>query len=239
MGTSSLDYYHNLWSRLPHDVSANLEFAKYVIEREKYNSSFFFGDYSAPILRWIILTLFHNKDIEVLMPIVLSEYFIFVSEPYDSMGQPTWKQLASYKGTNEMKLKSWLMRNGYQWFERFKKKRNTVSEVQSEWLEYVDYETLLLIDREEDELTDEQLLCRQRLDKAISLLSEKDKDILHILFFEKLHWEDAFAELSHYIRPTGGVEVMQQWDDKRKQTALSALKTRALIHLTNKFNSIK
>lgn len=233
--------YEQLWAQLPLKVEANLAFARLVASGEPINTRYFFGDYSFPILKWVIITLYtpKNKDIREVLYQFTGDYYDFVSGPLDDNNRPQWYQLTSYRGDNGLKLKTWLQSHGYQYFSKKKNKSDKQSSSESELIEFVDYEALLGLEDGYAECSDKDLYYRERLQRAWSTLSERDKNILHFLVIEKLHWEDAYDELNCYINPREGRVVMEQWSDKRKQDALSLMKARAIKHLVKRFNELK
>ncbi len=233
--------YEQLWSQLPLKVEANLAFAGLVANGESINTKYFFGDYSFPILKWVIITLYapKNKDIREVLYQFTGDYYDFVSGPLDDNNRPQWYQLTSYRGDNGLKLKTWLQSHGYQYFSKKKIKSDKQSSSESELIEFVDYEALLGLEDGNAECSDKDLSYRERLQRSWSTLSERDKNILHFLVIEKLHWEDAYDELNCYINPREGRAVMEQWSDKRKQDALSLMKARAIKHLVKRFNELK
>ncbi len=235
----TLDYYKSLWARLPKDISANLEFARLVSSNEKYNVNYFFEGFSVPIVKWIAISLYPDKQVEYITPFILSEYYFFVANPIDDKGKAYWYQLTSYKGLNDQKLKSWLMHNSLQWFAKKRKKQTKLQKTESELLETVDYETLLMLGKDVPDLSDEELIYRHRLQRAWDSLSEKDKDVLQLLLIDKLYWADAFEELKVYIKPKDGPDAMEKWNNKKKQDALAGLKGYAIKHLQAKFNKEK
>ncbi len=235
------EQYEKLWLSLDLSVDANLQFARHVMDREPYNTKYFFGDYSYEIIKWIAITLFSVRASETDDYIykIYGDYFEFVTNPIDDFNQPQWYQLKTYKGLNNMKLKSWLMKNAHQYFARKKKADDKRNFVEGEMIEFVDYEVLLGLGDSHESLSDEDCIYRKRLAAAWSRLSEKDKDIIQHLVLDKLNWRDAFDELSEYLNPKGGRQVMETWSDLRKQKALAMMKSRAVEHLTNRFNQVK
>lgn len=231
--------YKELWDKLPTDVSANLEFAKFVAQEEPSHSRYFWGEYSIPILKWIALTVYSNKPIEEVVPSIMAQYYFFVIRPIDEKNKPQYYQLRAYKGLNGLKLETWLKRNGRQHFVKEVKEDEQRENNTTDLLEFVDYETLLSLDCEAIELNDEELRNRERLRAAWESLTEKDKDVLHQLVIEKSYWKDAYEDLRQYIFPKDGKQVMEEWTDKRKQDALALMKARAIEHLIVKFNTVK
>lgn len=230
--------YKTLWDKLSTDILANLQFAKLVIEEEPINCRYFWGIYSKPILKWIAVSVYSGHKLEDVIPLIMTQYYIFVSNPFVD-NKPQYYQLTSYKGLNDLKLESWLKRNGKQYFVKEEKKKESQNNDATDLLEFVDYEALLSIDKEEKELNDEELRNQERLKAAWNQLSDKDKDVLHLLVIQKIYWEDAYDELNQYIYPKDGRQVMEGWSNKRKQDALANMKARAIEHLIMKFNKVK
>lgn len=241
MNNFNIQKYVDLWQLLDSSIDANLRFAELVINQEPNNTRFFFGDYSYDIIKWIAITIYsvNAKEADKVIYQLYGDYFDFVSNPIDDLKKPQWYQLKSYKGINDMKLKSWLMKNAHQFFARKKQKEDKKNISEGELLDIVDYEALLGLGDSQESLTDNECIYRDRLSKAWAALSEKDKNILHYLVIEKLYWEDAFDELNEYINPRNGRQVMRGWSDKRKQDALAMMKAQAVKHLIKKFNSFK
>lgn len=233
--------YMDMWRMLDTSVDANLQFAKLVIKGEPCNTKYFFGDYSYEIIKWIAITVFSVKAkfVDDFIYTLYGDYFEFVANPIGDDNKPQWYQLSSYKGYNNMKLKSWLMNNSHQYFARKKKKEDLRALSEGEMLDFVDYEALVNLGDSQENLSDEECIYRERLNKAWSLLSDKDKKIINKLIIEKLNWKDAFEELKEFINPRDGRQVMESWTDKRKQDALAMMKIRAVQHLSKKFNEVK
>lgn len=233
--------YMELWRMLDTSVNANLQFAQLVINREPSNTKYFFGDYSYEIIKWIAITVFSvkAKHVDDFIYTLYGDYFEFVANPIGKDNKPQWYQLSSYKGYNDMKLKSWLMNNAHQYFARKKKREESIALNESELLEFVDYEALISLGDTQEDLSDEQCIYRNRLKKAWNLLSEKDKKVIKCLILDKKNWQIAFEELKEFINPREGRQVMESWTDKRKQDALAMMKIRSVQHLSKKFNEVK
>lgn len=239
LSTGEAITYKELWECLSFNIPANLAFASLVSKEEYHNLSYFLGDYSLPILKWIVISVYSNLPVEDTIPAILGEYYEFVSSPINNNGKAGWHQLTSYKGSNDQKLKSWLMTNGKRWFVRQKLKDMKQTENETGLLDFVDYESLLSIESNVPDVSDEDLTYRDRLSKAWDHLSEKDKNVLHYLIIEKTHWSEAYEKLNVYINPKVGRVAMLSWDNKRKQDALAMMKARAIEHLIARFNQIK
>jgi len=234
-------FYSKLWNSLDSSIEANLQFARFVIQREPENTKYFFGKFSYEIVKWIALKVFSVRadEVDACIYRIYGDYFEFVTNPLDDFNQPQWYQLKSYKGLNDMKLKSWLMKNGRQFFLNKRQHEKNKIDKEGELIDFVDYEALLGVGDSLESLSDEDCIYRDRLSKAWYTLSEKDKNILYYLIIQNLNWEDAFDELNEYIKPRGGRQVMDFWSNKRKQDALALLKARAVKHLIKRFNQVK
>lgn len=233
--------YINIWNNLNSSVDANLQFAKLVITQEPNNTKYFFGDYSYEIIKWIAATIFNAKakDLDNFIYKLYGDYFEFVANPINEFNLPQWYQLKSYKGLNNMKLKSWLMKNSHQFFARKKKNEERKAFAENEMIDFVDYEALLGLGKSTDNMSDKDCVYQECLKKAWAKLSDKDRNVLTHLILEKMYWEDAFEELKELINPREGKQVMESWSDKRKQDALAMMKIRAVQHLTKRFNQLK
>lgn len=238
------DFKQNIWNLLSTDVNANLAFAQLVIAGEKHNTEYFFTQYSIPIIKWIVITVYSTADVNDVLYQFSGDYYDFVAGPGVESGTPQWYQLKRYEGRNGMKLKTWLEKHGVQYFTDKKKKTQLRSKNESNVFEYFDYEALLSIDRSVDDtvsedLSDSDLLNRRILRKAWDALSEKDKLVLQLLIIDKTPSLEAFEILKSHIHPAGGAEVMLTWNNKRKQDAVLVMKGRSLNHLIAKFNKLK
>ena len=236
MNANVLNQYREFWSSLSDDIEANLKFAKAVREGDSIHQFYFFGEYSKPILKWIIINALYTSYSDEREREISGKYYEFVAGPFKD-STPQWYQLTCYKGINNEKLHSWLKRNGCQFFRKEKIREDKKEQKMSGLLEYVDYSTLINQEDFDDTFDKEELKERiKKLYSAVELLNEKDKKVIELLFFEETEWNIAWNSLSKYINPRLGKEVMQSWSSKRKQDALALLKARALKHLIINYN---
>lgn len=230
--------YNDLWNKLSTNIAANLRFAELVSHEEPKNSRYFWGEYSNSILRWIAVSVYSGHKMDDIIPQIMTQYYLFVSNPFIDY-KHHYYQLTSYKGLKDLKLESWLKRNSKQYFVKLEKKSARENIETADMLEFVDYEALLSLNSKEKDIDDADCSRSDCLSASWNLLSDKDKDVIHLLVIQKLHWEDAYDELNHYINPKGGRQVMEGWTNKRKQDALANLKARAIEHLIIKYNKVK
>lgn len=234
----TLNKYKEFWNLLSTNVDANLKFAKKVADGDSIHQYYFFGEYSKPILSWIIFHALYKAYLPSEEREIIGKYYEFVAGPFKE-AVPQWYQLLCYKGKNDEKLHSWLKRNGCQWFRKDKIKEEKENEKLSELLEYRAYDTLNDVEDDEDFVTDERLEKDRRLSVAWEQLNDKDREVLKLMVMKESHWSDAWEILNKYISPKAGRDVMLTWTSKRKQDALALLKERAIKHLEMRYNLLK
>lgn len=233
----TLEAYKKFWDSLPTNVEANLKFAKEVVAGDVMHQNYFFGEYSKPILSWIIVHALYKPYTDKAEREITGQYYEFVAGPFkDSI--PQWYQLKWYKGINNEKLHSWLKRNGCQSFRKDKIKDDDRWKKMSDLLEFRDYSALNDVE-DDDCLSDEQLLKEQRLQAAWGMLSEKDQEVLTFMVIKELHWSESWDLLNKHMEPRAGREAMLTWIPKQKQDALAVLKKRAIEHLEERYNLLK
>lgn len=225
----------DFWKLLPIDVEANLKFAREIAKGNMMHQYYFFGDYSKPILSWIIVKALEKPATKNIERDIFGKYYEFVAGPFKD-STPQWYQLLCYKGLNGEKLHSWLKRNGRQWFTKEKIKEEKLLKKMLELLDFKDYTKLVDVEDDSEVLSQEKRQNKERLSIAWKKLSDKDQEILQLLVMDKLYWEEAWEELNKYVNPKKGREVIQMWDNKLKQDALARLKSRALKHLIINYN---
>ena len=233
----TVDIYREFWNLLPVNVEANLKFAQEVVNGDSLHQYYFFGEFSKPILSWIIVHALYKPYTDKAEREITGQYYEFVAGPFKDC-IPQWHQLKWYKGINNEKLHSWLKRNGCQSFRKDKIKAEKEFGKLSQLLEFKDYRTLN--DVEDNEyLADEQLVKEQRLQAAWGMLSEKDQEVLTLMVIKELHWSESWDLLNKHMNPRTGREAMLTWIPKQKQDALAILKKRAIEHLGERYNLLK
>lgn len=233
----TFEAYKEFWNLLPTNVEANLKFAKEVAAGDSMHQYYFFGEYSKPILSWIIVHALYKSYTTNAERAITGQYYEFVAGPFKEC-IPQWAQLKWYKGINNEKLHSWLKRNGCQWFRKDKNKEEKEWGKLSELLEFKDYGALNDVE-DNDYLSDEQLVKEQRLQTAWGMLSDKDQEVLTLMVIKELHWSESWEALNKHIHPRAGREVMLTWTPKRKQDAMALLKERAIEHLEARYKILK
>lgn len=235
-----LESYRVFWDLLPQNIEANLKFAKAVINfKDPIHSMYFWGEYSEPILAYIIMHAIKLPYAsEEDMREYSGDYEDFVMGPFDkTTGELKWYQLNAYRGENGKKLKGWLQKNGYQYFvqKEQEKKRKRNREVGGEALNKLPLKTLLGDSSIPEGLSDEDLKVMNALRSAWKELSDKDKAVLTVTVLHKLDWTEEWARLNTYVEPNDGRESMKDWTNVQKQNSISRLKNRAKKHLLKKY----
>ena len=233
----TLDTYRKIWDLLPIKVDANLKFAKEIADGDSIHQYYFFGEYSKPILSWIIVHALYKSYTPYSEREIMGQYYEFVAGPFKD-NIPQWSQLKWYKWINNEKLHTWLKRNGCQWFRKDKIKKEKEWGKLSELLEFKDYRALNDVE-DDNYLSDEQLVKEQRLQTAWGMLNDKDQEILTLMVIKELCWSESWEALNKHINPRVGREEMLTWTPKRKQDALSLLKQRAIQHLVARYKFLK
>ena len=124
----TLNKYKEFWNLLSTNVDANLKFAQKVVDGDSIHQYYFFGEYSKPILSWIIVHALYKAYHPEVEREIVGKYYEFVAGPFKDT-VPQWYQLLCYKGKNDEKLHSWLKRNGCQWFRKDKIKEENVTSI--------------------------------------------------------------------------------------------------------------
>lgn len=240
MNPEVLESYREFWKLLPKDIDANLKFAQGVINnQDPIHSMYFWGDYSEPILAYIIIkAIKHPYASEEDMREYSGDYEDFVMGPFDKeTGKSKWYQLKTYRGENGLKLKGWLQRNGYQYFIQKEQEKERINrrEAGGESLTKLPLKTLLDDSGIPEGLSDEDLKVIKALRNAWRQLCNKDKVVLTVTVLNKLHWTEEWNRLNEYVDPKGGRESMKDWTNLEKQNSISRLKNRAKKHLRKRY----
>lgn len=232
----TLESYKRIWSILPTSVEANLLFAKEVAAGNAIHQSYFFAEYSKPILSWIIVNALYKNDSPSAEREILGQYYEFVAGPFKE-SIPQWSQLRWYKGLNKEKLHTWLKRNGCQWFRKINVKE------EKSWTKLfslidISRDRALSEIEDEESISDVQLEKERYLNIAWGLLNEKDRKVLTMMVIDNKHWTESWIELSTFINPKCGRDIMNSWPPKLKQDSLARLKERALDHLSSRYKIV-
>lgn len=233
-----IDTYRKFWSLLPNSVEANLKFAQEIIKgKDPLHTTYFWGEYSKPILAYIIIhALDHPYASEELLIECSGDYYDFAAGPFEERTQlPKWYQLHTYKGKDGKKLKGWLQNHGYQYFILKEQERKKVRDAESGSLDKLPLDVLLCFDSIPEGLSDQDLKYHKALKVAWGKLSTKNQEVLRLKVISKTHWTVAWDKLHCYVDPDEDNEPMSEWCNKKKQDSIARLKRRAKDQLRDIF----
>lgn len=227
-------------------------FAKEIVYNNQIATTFFLGDYSTPLLRYIasaILRLEHFFDHVEPYQNIMGDFYTFIAAPFTGIdNNPQWHKIDLYKGENKARLYTYVSRITIRFFIKNKKEYAVRDKKSVDVLEFVDYGALLKGEYIEEESAEDNIQPLQKLRKAYLKLKERDRSVLQCLVLEKMHWAEAFEILRIYLDPLGpdkswegwSYEQKQNaidefWDNKQKQDAMAGLKKRAIEHLAKRY----
>lgn len=239
MKNKSLDLLSNLsWkelkSRLADDpeYTANLEFARRVINNYEAVVNYYVGEMSTDII---------NRINHIMKRDSYAEYYEFLSSPFNEKNKkPEWHKISLYEAI-DCKLKSYTSTISCRHFYKVANKEQKLRNSETDLLEYKDYEALLLCDQSNDDSED---ITKQWMSNAYKELSERDQLVLKCLVIEKQNSLEAYEALKDFIHPIPkdgmtSEEIKASWSVKRRQDAISLMKGQALKRLLVKYNEQK
>ena len=246
-----IEEFKKFWALLPTDVSANLEFARRVANGDVVQQAYFFGDYSIPILKYILIRGLEKSYYEGREREISDDYYCFVSgiDLDNNKLVPTWYQLVSYKGLNNQKLQSWLEHNGRQWFVKRKKadrggltggrmsdeekkrvrRTHSIDDIIGSFVH-----RQFAVDADYDaEQEREQILLL--LGERMAQLPQRDQKILRVSFDKELKWQQRWQQLQEYMPEYPYHEGDMSAEEKKAvQDRLAILKRNSLDKLKAK-----
>lgn len=217
------------------DYKANKELARRVVGNDERSVNYYIAVLSLPILNHIENKIIHRD--------ILSEFYEFLSNPYNhDTKQSEWRRVGLYKGETS-RLDTYTSVITTRHFCKVAAKEREIRDSESEWIDYVDYQSLLECTTDEDsvELIPGSKVWKAR--KAFESLSERDQLVISALVIDKMSALEAYPLIEPYIKPHAkGDKTSEQikagWSDKQKQDALSLIKGRAIKMFINKFMEI-
>ena len=224
----------NITHQLRHDsdYKTNLELASEVVANKARAVHYYLMQMGEPIMQHIENHILHRN--------VTADYYMFLSSPFDNEeDRPRWHKVELYKGL-DCRLDSYTSCIACRHFSKVAKREQERKGCEDGLLEYVDYEALLGCERTPDEDSERMQLMRE----AMSLLSEREREVLRCLVIDNMPAIDAYPLLERFItpRPKDGMtseEVKASWTTKQRQDALSLIKGRALKHLHEIFDELR
>jgi len=238
----SIDWKNISWKELKIKLSddpnflANLELARRIVNNYEVVINNFFGEMSKGLIRKLE-QIMSKYDCDVF-----SEYFIFLSSPFDPVKKENeWHRISLYKALNDCKLISYVSSISCRYFYKLAKKEKKNNEIEEELLEYTDYEGLLLCDQEEEDDDNPNI---KRMKQAYQDLPKRDQLVLRYMIIEKKSSIEAYNELEPLIHPIPkdgmtSEQVKNSWSIKRRQDAMGLMKGYALNKVLKKYNELK
>lgn len=242
----TLETYKKFWASLPTDVASNPEFARLVAKGDVLHQAHFFGQYSKPILKYILTKGLGKPYYEGRENELSGDYYFFVAEPFVNKVDPQWYQLVTYKGLGGEKLQSWLQCNGCQWFVKrhiadrggFTGGRMSAADKQNlRRSTSVDDMVKTYVHQQfaqEPAYEAEQSLQQQyrQLADMVKQLPERDQEILCITIADELDWQERWEMLQQYMPELPYSEQqLSPAEKKAVQDRLAILKRNSLKKL--------
>lgn len=220
------------------NTSAEHEFVHRISNNAKLEVQYFLNEYSIPMLNSI------GKDIHADITIDTSgrvSYYQSLMAPYYffiSARDLKWHKLCLFKNKNDASLASYLSCITSRFFrnEKMKEDNNSINKKSISVQENEDV-AILLEQREDIDETIDPTLLSLALKAKDRLPDERDRKVIELLIMDDTDTLDAFEELSAYIAPKKSPPI-KDWDNKRKQNAVSLLKLRAKEHLRIEFQKL-
>lgn len=215
------------------DYALNRNLASMVVANQPRAVHYYLTEIGNPIMQHIEDHILHRN--------VTADYYMFLSKPFDSGNErPQWHNVSLYKGL-ECRLDSYTSCITCRHFCKVARREQERSDKDVAIVEYVDYEALIGCDRAAADEDGEKV---QLMRRALSLLSERDREVLRCLVVDNLPSLDAYPQLERFITPRakGGMlpdEVKARWTAKQRQDALALMKGRALEHLHKRFEEVR
>ena len=228
------------------DRRANLELASRVTCNDRRAVKYYWAQIAARIQDYVQRNIMHRD--------ITGEYYQFLSEPFDPAAEsPRWRRVSLYKAFHNSTLYTYTNRISIRQYCKIAKREKKMENSESELLEYIDYEALLLCDRVDEPEADPLLgEAWKRVQQAFATLKERDQVVLQCLVMGDMHWQEAFDELRGYLNPSGPDDawkdwtpeekqrgIDQHWTPEDKQTAMSGLRARAIEHLKSRVEKLK
>lgn len=222
------------------NLSAEYEFIRRISNNNVQEVHFFLNEYSIPMLNSI------GKDIHTDIVIdtsgkvtyyheLMTPFYLFISAR-----NKEWHKLLLFKNKKNAHLTAYLscITSRFFYKEKIKEENNDLNKKTISLQENEDIAILLEQVRNPDDTTNPALV--ELALKAKNMLpEERDRKVLELLVMDDTDTLDAFEELSAYIIPSPSSPPIVDWDNKRKQNAVSLLKLRAKEHLRIEFQKLQ
>lgn len=217
------------------DYRANFELAQRIVRNNTKAVNFYLSVLSLPIISYIENQIIHRD--------IWADFYEFLSKPFNTYAaQPEWHKVDLYKGET-CRLDSYTSLITTRHFCKVAEAEREKNQSARNLIDNIDYESILNCTAEDDSQEYEVGSKLWKAHKTFQSLCERDQLVLMFLEIEKMSALEAWPLLDPYIQPRAvngmtSEEVKHSWTAKQKQNALSLIKSRAILHFINIFNSL-
>jgi len=215
---------------------ADLELARRVTCNKTSSVNYYIGEFSDGIVSYIKKAIYHGKDPR-------SDMYLVLSAPIKNSGVPGWHRVSLYQAYKGCSLQTYTRNISIRELIKIEKKEQSNNNA-TEFLDYMDYESLLRLEIATEEEYDVDESKMRKVRQAYSMLKERDKLAIQLLVIEKHTALDVFDQLAVFMHPKTAVgqsreEVIKKWNDKQKQDAVALIKGRAISKLVRFYSVIQ
>lgn len=220
------------------NIFAEHEFVRRISNNAKQEVQYFLNEYSIPMLNSIGKDIHADVTVDTSGEILyyrslMAPYYFFISAR-----NLEWHKLCLFKNKDDASLTSYLSCITSRFFRREKMKENNNSLNKNSISVQENEDVAILLEQREDiDETIDPTLLSLALKAKDRLPDERDRKVIELLIMDDTDTLDAFEELSAYIVPKKSPPI-KDWDNKRKQNAVSLLKLRAKEHLRIEFQKL-
>lgn len=216
---------------------ADLELARRVVCNNVPSVNYYMGEFSDGIVDYVKRAICNGKDPR-------SEMFVILSSPIQSDGTPAWHRVSLYRAYKGCSLQTYTRNISIRELIKIEKK-DKASNPSKEFLDFLDYESLLKCESSSDDIGyEEKSTMFHKVKEAFLKLNYRDRLVIQLLIIEKHPALEVFNQLSPYMHPKANngktpEEVISMWSNKQKQDAISLMKGRAVSKLSKLYFSLK
>lgn len=216
---------------------ADLELARRVVSNNVPSVNYYIGEFSDGIVDYVKKAIYKGKDPR-------SDMYVILSSPIQIDGTPAWHRVSLYRAYKGCSLQTYTRNICIRELIKIEKKDKAKSST-TEFLDFLDYESLLKCESSSDEISDEEKsLMFHKVNEAYLHLNDRDRLVIKLLVIEKHSALEVFDQLSLYMHPktkNGETpeEVISMWTNKQKQDAISLMKGRAVSKLAKLYFDLK
>lgn len=218
-----------------HEFVRRITMINQCLQREEARL-FFLGDYSSPILSYVVRYVYCNESYQEL----LGEYYEFISKRNKNI---SYYKLTLYSNFNNSTLRNYVTAITVRHFVDVKKKEDSIDK---QTISIDGAYTIATKENEKDVIenpwfnllignsgnSDENSLSAEsykKIEYVFSKLPERDVKIIKLMVMDNVSGLEAFEELEADLKETAKTPI-STWSTKQKQNAMALLKGRALKH---------